>query len=97
VRRASNILLALVLALSACGCAEPRFGWPKIFNPGPAPLQQQNAQKFDPYSEYGPALGESRPPRGSGDQPMPEASRGRWEQWGAPRYGYDVTAPGVAP
>jgi hypothetical protein len=74
--------------LGACGCADKKFGLPKFFAPGPTQFQQQQAQKFDPYAEYGPALGESRPPRGAGDQPLPEASRNRWELWGAPRYGF---------
>jgi len=88
VRCASSVLLALVLSC-VCGCFNnPQFGWPKFFHPGPAPVQQQNAQKFDPYAEYGPALGESRPPRGAGDQPVPEAARDRWTEWGEPRYGY---------
>jgi hypothetical protein len=92
VRCASSIILALAVS-TALGCADPTFGLPKFFNPGSAPVQQQNAQKFDPYSEYGPALGESRPPRGAGDQAVPEAARNRWQGWGAPRYGYDVTSP----
>ncbi len=96
MRPASTVLLAIVLNLCA-SCSRRQvplgeFGWPKFFAPGSAPLQQQNATKFDPYSEYGPALGESRPPRGAGDQPLPEAARNRWQEWGAPRYGYEVTS-----
>jgi len=84
VRRATSILLAIGL-LGACGCTSPKFGWPKLFGPGPAPYQQERAQKFDPYAEYGPALSESRPR--SYDAPPPEASRGHWDDWGSPRYG----------
>ncbi len=87
--RALNILFALGLAVGAIGCSMPNFGYPRVFNPGPVRYQQLRAQKFDPYAEYGPALGESRPPRGYYDQPPPEATRGRWEEWGAPRYGFN--------
>jgi hypothetical protein len=84
VRRLSSILLALALALEACGCSNPSFGKPNWFHPGPAPYQQERAKKFDPYSEYGPALGESRPR--SYDAPPPEASRGRLPDGGSTVY-----------
>ena len=89
MRRALNVLFALSLAIGATGCATPNFGYPRIFQPDPVRYQQLRAEKFDPYAEYGPALGESRPPRGFGDQPLPEATRGRWESWGAPRFGFN--------
>jgi hypothetical protein len=89
VRLAQSLILVLGLAC-ASGCADPSFGFPRFFGPQP-PLryQQLRAMKFDPYAEYGPALGESRPPRGFGDVPLPEATRGRWPQWGAPRFGFE--------
>jgi hypothetical protein len=90
VRRALNILFALSLAIGATGCASANFGYPKIFGPTlPTRYQQVRAEKFDPYAEYGPALGESRPPRGFGDQPLAEPTRGRWQEWGAPRFGFE--------
>jgi hypothetical protein len=87
VRRVLNIVFALSLAIGAAGCATSNFGYPKIFGPAPVAYQRQQAQKFDPYAEYGPALNESRPR--SFDAPPPEASRGRWEEWGGPRYGFN--------
>jgi len=89
VRTARNLFVAIAIAACAGGCGPPeKFGWPALFAPGPAPLQQQRFARFDPYAEYGPALGESRPPRGAGDLPLPEATRDRWKEWGQLRYGY---------
>ncbi len=88
MHRELSIFLALAL-LCAAGCADPSFGKPRPFAYEPTKYQQLRAEKFDPYAEYGPALGESRPPRGYGDQPLPEPTRGRWDTWGAPRYGFE--------
>jgi hypothetical protein len=64
------------------------MGRPDWFNPGPAKYQQQRAQRFDPYpdNDIGPPVIGGRPPEFS--RPPAETTRARWNQWGAPRYGY---------
>ena len=85
MRRVPILALVAPCLLASLGCKD--FGFPKLFHPGPVEYQQQRAQKFDPYPEYGPGIDQTRPLQY--DRPPPEASRGRWEQWGAPRFGYN--------
>lgn len=85
VGRASKLLLAAAIVVaSGSGCQGT--GFPRLFSREPVPYQQQRAQKFDPYPEYGPDIRDTRPRAYT--NPPPEASRGRWQEWGAPRYGY---------
>jgi hypothetical protein len=77
---------ALLLVLTVAGCAgtEP----PRLFSPGPASYQRQQAQRFDPYpdNDMGPAMADVRPP--DFQEPPPEPTRARWLKWGGPRLGF---------
>lgn len=82
-----TIIPALLILLSvSAGCQG--MGRPQWFNPGTADYQRARAQKFDPYADndIGPAVVGSRPP--GYDRPSAEPTRARWNQWGAPRFGY---------
>ncbi len=87
--RTSVLLFATIaLATTGCGIGQGQL-WQQIFRPGPAQYQQQRAVKFDPYDEQivGTRDNSSRPR--DYYQPNAEPTRGRWREWGAPRYGYE--------
>lgn len=80
-----------VLAISAAGCGGIGQGQlaQRIFRPGPFQYQKQQAVRFDPYNEQDFAHNgnDSVRPRDY-YKPIPEPARGRWPEWGAPRFGY---------
>lgn len=84
MRTRTTLLLLLICACQGC----QSMGRPQWFNPGPASYQQQRAQRFDPYpdNDIGPPVIGARPPDYT--RPPAETTRARWNQWGAPRYGY---------
>ena len=89
VSRTSRMLLAaIILMMAGCGIGQGQL-WQQIRRPGPTPYQQQRAVRFDPYNEqdYVGTRDNSSRPR---DYYLsnPEPSRGRWPQWGAPRFGF---------
>lgn len=86
------LIVAGVTALAAAGCARDETLRQKLFQPGPAQYQRQRAEKFDPFNDIqsGPRDDSSRPP--DYQQPNPEASQGRWDDWGWPRFGHDPPA-----
>jgi hypothetical protein len=88
VRQLQLLVVGTLFAASAVSCAGREPLGQKIFSPGPAPYQRQKAQRFDPYNEVqvGPRDDTSRPPDYL--EPNPEPSRGRWLEWGLPRFGH---------
>jgi energy-converting hydrogenase Eha subunit F len=70
-----SLLLGTLLTLGIAGCANLKPDW---FHPGPAPVQQARAERFDPYPEndIGPPIVGSRPREYQ--NPVPEVDRGRW-------------------
>jgi len=88
VRYVRLFLLGGLLIGFVAGCAGDGTVRQKLFRPGPAQYQRQKAERFDPYNEIpiGPRDDTSRPPDYL--RPNPEASRGRWEEWGLPRFGH---------
>jgi hypothetical protein len=54
------VMLALALALGPAGCCVSQ---PSLLHPGPEPVQQARAQRFDPYpsNELGPNVEGGRP------------------------------------
>jgi hypothetical protein len=88
VSRTGLLLLAAAVAgVAGCGIGQGQLRQ-QIFRPGPAQYQQQRAVKFDPYQEQevGTPDNSSRPR----DYYLPNAepTRGRWDTWGAPRFGF---------
>lgn len=88
MRRFQRLVLAGVSAVAVAGCAGDQPLRQKLFRPGPTYYQRQRAERFDPYNEIpiGPRDDTSRPP--DYQQPNPEPSRGRWNEWGWPRFGH---------
>jgi hypothetical protein len=83
-------MLALaLLGLTGCGMGQGQLRQ-QFFRPGPSQYQQQRAVHFDPYSEQATYAG----PRDTNPRPRDyyvpnaEPTRGRWLDWGAPRFGY---------
>jgi hypothetical protein len=85
-----SLCAVVVLTLTGCGIGQGQLRQ-QVFRPGPARYQQERAVKFDPYSEQeryaGPRDSTSRPR--DYYQPNPEPTRGRWLDWGAPRFGFE--------
>jgi hypothetical protein len=91
VRHFQLLVLGTLLAAAATGCARDQTLRQKLFQPGPTQYQRQRGEKFDPYSEL--PVG-NHDDRGTGrpnnyQEPNPEAARGRWDEWGWPRFGHD--------
>lgn len=89
--RARLLLVALIaLGTAGCGIGQGQLAR-RVFRPGPTQYQQQQAVRFDPYSEQDSYLG----PRDSTTRPRDyikpnaEPTRGRWDTWGAPRFGFE--------
>jgi hypothetical protein len=84
-----SLCAAVALSVAGCGFGQGQLRQ-QIFRPGPTQYQQQRAVKFDPYSEQeryaGPRDSTMRPR--DYYQPNPEPTRGRWLDWGAPRFGF---------
>ncbi|HWB08523.1 MAG TPA: hypothetical protein VG826_04840 [Pirellulales bacterium] len=87
-RTGMRLLATVTLVMAGCGIGQGQLRQ-QIFRPGPAPYQQQRAVRFDPFNEqtYVGTPDNSSRPRDY-YQPNPEASRGRWRDWGAPRFGF---------
>jgi hypothetical protein len=90
VRNFQLLVLGTLLGAAAAGCAGDQTLRQKLFQPGPSQYQRQKAERFDPYSEM--PIG-APDDRGTGrptdyQQANPEASRGRWDDWGLPRFGH---------
>ena len=88
-RLSLSLAAAMALATAGCGIGQGQLRQ-QFFRPGPTAYQQQRAVKFDPYSEQeryaGPRDSTTRPR--DYYQPNPEPTRGRWFDWGAPRFGF---------
>lgn len=86
--RHAFLVAGLLSAVTAFGCAGNEPVRQKLFSPGPALYQRQKAQRFDPYPEMpvGSRDDQVRPPDYL--QPNPEPARGRWLEWGMPRFGH---------
>jgi len=69
-----GILAGMVGACSSSGRTN-------LFSPGPAPYQQRQAERFDPYAEKetGPEIVGARPR--DYQKPPSEPSRARWMPW----------------
>lgn len=79
-----RILFGLALLLPLAGCASyPPLNW---FQPGPAPVQQSRAVRFDPYpeKEVGPEVVGGRPR----EYQAPPSEPVRSQQWQNPWAGY---------
>lgn len=74
-------LLLAAMVVSLCGCAN--MG-PNIFHPGPAPLQQARAMRFDPYPEpdVGPPVLGGRPREYQVPVPEPVRNQPWWNRFG---------------
>ncbi|HVA48951.1 MAG TPA: hypothetical protein VNH11_21470 [Pirellulales bacterium] len=82
-------LAVLALGVAGCGIGQGQLAR-QIFRPGPFEYQKQQAVRFDPYAEqetFSHNRDDTMRPRDY-SRPIPEPARGRWPQWGAPRYGY---------
>lgn len=88
-RTSMLLFAAIALATAGCGIGQGQLRQ-QIFRPGPAQYQQQRAVKFDPFNEqnYVGTPDNSSRPRDY-YQPNAEPTRGRWPDWGAPRYGFE--------
>jgi hypothetical protein len=81
------LMAVMALVLTGCGIGQGQVRR-QVFRPGPWEYQERRAIKFDPYSQQEEHLG----PRDSTTRPrdyyrpIPEPARGRWPQWGAPRF-----------
>ena len=87
----TRLVLVALFATAAPGCGIGQGQLRnQVFRPGPAQYQQQQAVRFDPYSEQetytGPRDSSARPR--DYIKPNPEPTRGRWDTWGLPRFGY---------
>lgn len=77
-------LLLVALVSAAAGCINIPYLHPPQLESGPAALQQQRAQQFDPFpdTDIGPSVDGGRPEGYT--SPMPETARGnpnnRWNQ-----------------
>ena len=90
MRNFQPLVLVTLLGAAAVGCAGDQTLRQKLFQPGPSQYQRQKAERFDPYTEM--PIG-APDDRGTGrptdyQQANPEASRGRWNEWGSPRFGH---------
>ena len=88
--RTCILLLAIgVLGAGGCGIGNGQLR-DRVFRPGPFQYQQQQAVRFDPYSEQDTYLGPRDTTTRPRDyyKPNAEPTRGRWLDWGAPRFGY---------
>lgn len=85
--RLSSLAALACLACLSMGCRGQ--GRPPLFSPGPAQYQRQQAHHFDPYpdNEMGPAMADVRPR--DFQKPSAEPTRGRWAEWGWPRFGFN--------
>jgi hypothetical protein len=88
---ARNVLL---LATLACCCGCPGIAPPRVFHPGTAEFQQNQAQRFDPYplNDVAPYIGGGRPLQY--DIPAPENERAQNETSFAERF-HQAPPPGV--
>ena len=81
--------LAVMVTLAGCGIGQGQVRR-QVFRPGSWEFQKRRAIRFDPYSQIelgtGPRDSTTRPR--DYYRPIPEPARGRWQEWGAPRYGY---------
>ncbi|HVX10006.1 MAG TPA: hypothetical protein VHC22_02280 [Pirellulales bacterium] len=84
-------LFALIaLGITGCGIGQGQLRQ-RLFRPGSFQYQQQQAVRFDPYSEQATYVG----PRDTSPRPRDyyvpnaEPTRGRWDTWGAPRFGFE--------
>ncbi|MGH7138117.1 MAG: hypothetical protein ACREHD_20385 [Pirellulales bacterium] len=81
--------LAVLVTLAGCGVGQGQVRR-QVFRPGTFEYQKRRAIRFDPYSEIelgtGPRDSTTRPR--DYYRPIPEPARGRWLDWGAPRFGY---------
>lgn len=73
------LLCAAVVAFGMTGCAS--VDRPNWLHPGPSPVQQSRAERFDPYpeNESGPQIVGARPREY--EKPMPEAMRAQQRPW----------------
>lgn len=79
MNRLRLLVWVVVMAGVAGGCSSS--GRTNLFAPGPAPYQQRQAERFDPYAEKesGPEVVGARPREYQ--KPPSEPSRARWMPW----------------
>jgi hypothetical protein len=79
MKRTWLLVLAIGVGAVTFGCRS--VSGPRLTGPGPAPYQQAQAERFDPYpeTESGPAVVGSRPMEY--EDPPPEVQRARWLPW----------------
>lgn len=88
MRRSHRLLFAAVLACAGgCGIGQGQLR-DQVLNPGPVRYQQQRANHFDPYPELKVGTPDNTIRPRNYLEPIPEPARGRWPQWGLPRFGY---------
>lgn len=87
MRRTLILAGLLMAACVSTGCRGT--GGPRWFHPGPAPYQQQQAARYDPYPQtdnFGGDMSGTRPL--DYDRPLPETVRARWNTSTQRRYPY---------
>lgn len=77
--------LAVSFLIVAAGC--PTTAGPRLIDPGTSEAKRQRALRFDPFADntMGPAIPDARPR--DFQNPPPNSTRGRWDQFGRPVYG----------
>jgi hypothetical protein len=82
MKNLARVMMLLVLAAVCQGCTSEgrcKFGLPNFFHPGPAPVQEARAVRFDPYpqDQAGPDIVGGRPR--DYQQSVSEDDRARWQ------------------